>query len=175
MSKVKRAASNVPVPRDQEEANRFLQRIGETQRRRAEIQIELDESVAAMKVRFEKAARPFAEEEEVLVQGLQLWAEANRAALTRDGATKTVRMQAGEILWRVRPPSVRVTDAESVIAFLQASGLDRFVRTKNEVDKDALLREPAVAAAVPGVKVGSAGEQFVVEPVKLSLSKGARA
>ena len=39
-----------------------------------------------------------------LGQGVQIWAEANRNDLTRDGRTKTAKFAAGEISWRTRPP-----------------------------------------------------------------------
>ena len=101
---------------------------------------------------------------------MQLWAEAHRESLTAGGKSKTVQLPAGEIAWRQRPPSVRIRDAAGVLVALAAAGLSRFVRVKQEIDKEAMLREPAVASAVPGVSIGSAGEEFVVTPHEVTLA-----
>ena len=42
----------------------------------------------------------------------------------------------------------------------------RFLRTKHELDKEAILKEATDAAReIPGVRVATGGEDFVVEPV----------
>ncbi|GGG30821.1 hypothetical protein GCM10010964_18410 [Caldovatus sediminis] len=169
-TRLKRPAEAVPAPRDREEANGYLARLGEIARVRALIQAALDEEVARRKAQAEAEAAPLAAEAERLTRGLQLWAEANRAALTEGGRIKTVKLPAGEIGWRARPPSVRIARTAEVIAALQRLGLTRFLRIKTEVDKEAMLREPEAARAVPGVSIASGGEDFVVQPAALALA-----
>lgn len=169
MTKVKRKAGDVRAPADADEASRFLARIGEIDRHVAAIQILLDTEVAQAKTKAEAQVKPLSEECDRLTRGLQLWAEANREALTNGGRTKTVALPAGEISWRQRPPSVRLRDVAAVLADLGRLGLTRFIRRKEEVDKEALLREPSVAATVPGVAIASGGEDFVVAPIELPL------
>jgi phage host-nuclease inhibitor protein Gam len=171
-ARTKRPAAGVPVPADFAGANVLLTRIGAIQRDLGVIQAALDETVASAKARAEAEAKPLTTEMEALTKGLQIWAEANRPALTMMGRSKTVQMPAGEIAWRQRPPSVRIRDAAGVLVAITRLGLDRFIRRKEELDKEALLREPAVAASIPGVTIGSAGEDFVVTPAALPLAEG---
>jgi len=172
MTRVKRQAEAARVPRDMTEANAMLARIGAVQRDQVVIQAALEESVAAAKARAEAEAKPLVAEIEALTRGLQVWAEAHRHDLTGGGRSKTVQMPAGEIAWRQRPPSVRLRDAAGVLVALGALGLARFIRVKQEVDKEAMLREPAVAGAVPGVSIASAGEEFCVVPAEVALREG---
>jgi len=168
-TRVKRAAETVRAPADRAEAEAMLGRIGELTRDLAMRQAALDEEVAAAKLEAERAAAQPQAELADLTRGLQLWAEANREALTDGGRTQTVRLASGEVGWRRRPPRVTVTNGDAVVELMLSQGLERFVRTKRELDRERMLAEPAAAGAVPGVKIGSAGEDFVVTPVSLEM------
>ena len=170
--RVKAKAVAAAVPRDQVEANWMVAELGEALRQRALIQAALDEAVQNAKARAEAEAEPIRARIGELQQGLQIWAEANRATLLA-GGRKSVELPAGELGWRLRPPSVRIAGVAAVVATLKALGLTRFLRIKEEIDKHAMLREPEVAGAVPGVTIGSAGEEFYVAPVGVELSGGA--
>lgn len=64
-------------------------------------------------------------------------------------------------------PSVKVTGVAAVLAYLKGkTTLARFVRTKDEINKDAILNEADLFAAgqVPGIRIVSGVEDFVVEP-----------
>ncbi len=176
MTRLKRKSEGVLAPRDDAEADGFLARIGQIQRTCQKAQAEFDEQVAAAKQVMEASLAPQIAEADRLTRGLQLWAEANRDRLTDGGKRKTVAMPAGEIGWRQRPPSVRLSGGvAAIVATLTELGLTRFLRVKTEVDKEAMLREPDAVAQVPGVKIGSEGEDFVVTPVSLELSGSAAA
>lgn len=172
MSKrVKAKAVEVPVPKDSGEANVFVGELGEAMRQRQLIQTALEETVAAAKAKAEQEAAPLNARIAGLSKGLQVWAEAHRDELLRPGR-KSVELPAGEIGWRLRPPSVRISGVAAVIGTLKALGLTRFLRVKEEIDKKALLKEPDVAGSVPGVTVGSEGEEFFVAPIGVELSDG---
>jgi phage host-nuclease inhibitor protein Gam len=168
-ARLKRAAETAPVPQDMEAAAAQVARIGAIERELTLAGAALAESVAAIKAQAEAAALPLKLEIEGLHRGLLIWAEANREALTHGGRTKTVKLSSGEIAWRDRPPSVRLRDAEAVLEALRAMQLGRFIREKQEVDREAMLRERDLAATVPGVTIGSAGEEFVVTPTEARL------
>ena len=51
-----------------------------------------------------------------------------------------------------------------VLAYLVEHGMEEFLRRKIEIDKAAMLGMPDRAADIPGVTIGSKGEEFVVEP-----------
>lgn len=168
--RVKRAAEDAPVPADLASAAASVARIGEIQRTLIVAEAALAETIAKAKEAAEAEAAPLKRELELLTRGVQVFAEARREELTHGGRTKTVKLSTGEIAWRDRPPSVRIRDVGAVIEVLQARQLARFIREKLEVDREAMLREPALAASVPGVVIGSAGEEFVVTPAQADLA-----
>ncbi|WP_439547822.1 host-nuclease inhibitor Gam family protein [Falsiroseomonas sp.] len=169
--KAKAVANTVPVPQDAMEADAFVQRIGDAQRRALVLKAALDETIAAAKKRAEAEAATIAQQIQDATRGLQIWADANRTRLTREGATKTVRMPSGEIAWRMRPASISIKEAEKVLeALLADKKLGRFVRTKHEIDKEALLKEPVAAAAIDGITVKSGIEDFVVTPAGMQMA-----
>ncbi|WP_341276109.1 host-nuclease inhibitor Gam family protein [Actinobacillus equuli] len=85
-------------------------------------------------------------------------------SLTKNGKQKTGYFNTGEVQWRQNPPSVRVTKAEQVIENLKLLGLTQFIRTKEEINKDAILLEPETAQTVAGITIRTGTEEFVVKP-----------
>jgi phage host-nuclease inhibitor protein Gam len=168
-ARMKRAAEDAPVPADLASAAATLARIGQIQRDLTLAEAALNETIAQAKEWAEAQCAPLKRELELATRGLQIFAEARREELTNGGRTKTVKLSSGEIAWRDRPPSVRIRDQGAVIEVLQARQLSRFIREKLEIDREAMLREPALAAQVPGVVIGSAGEEFVVTPAQAEL------
>ncbi len=164
MTRTKRKAETVPAARDQAEAERFIARIGELQRDLLLGQTALAEAIAKLKEDAAAAAAALQAEADQLVRGLQLWAEANRHALTDGGKRKTVALAGGTIAWRLAPPAVTIKGAEKVLQHLLDHGMEEFLRRKIEIDKAAMLGMPDRAAEIPGVTIGSRGEEFVVEP-----------
>lgn len=169
-ARVKSAAVAVVVPQTRDQVVEAIAEIGRRQRERDRITAQMNDELAAVKQRFEQAARPHAEAIRSLTQGVQIWCEANRAALTEGGRTKTARLASGEVRWRMTPPKIVLKGIETVLQALRMSGLQRFIRTKEEVNKDALLMEPAVARLVPGVSVVQA-EEFVIVPFETELEE----
>jgi phage host-nuclease inhibitor protein Gam len=168
--RLKRVAETAPVPADVPSAAASLARIGVLQRDLVVAEAALAETLADAKAAAEAAAAPLKAEIEMLTRGLQIWAEARRDDLTQGGRVKTFSLSTGDIAWRTRPPSVRLRDPNAVIETLQRMQMGRFLREKIEIDREAMLREPALAATVPGVTIGSAGEEFVVTPASAYLS-----
>ena len=70
----------------------------------------------------------------------------------------------GEVQWRVRPPSVALTKPDEVVNVLERLGLERFVRTKKEVNKDAILIEKDAVMGIAGIKIKSGVEDFAIIP-----------
>ena len=99
-----------------------------------------------------------------LQTGVQTWCEAHRTELTQSGKTKTVNLITGQVLWRVRPPSVSIRGTNAVIELLKNKGLERFVRIKEEANKEAMLADPDTVRTIPGISIVSGIEDFVIEP-----------
>jgi len=66
---------------------------------------------------------------------------------------------------------VRVTGVDAVLDFLRRLGLDRFIRRKEEINREAILNEPEAVACIPGITISQA-EDFVVSPFEVELSQG---
>ena len=98
--------------------------------------------------------------------GIQTWCEANRVALCGDGDRlgKTVNLVTGEVSWRMRPPSVVIRGADSVVDTLLRHGLERYVRTTHVPNKEAMLADPEGVRGIAGVSIQSGVEDFIVVP-----------
>lgn len=161
------AAQGVLQSRD--EVVDAIAEIGRSTRERVRIETEMNDELATIRERYETEAQPYAERVRDLILGVQGWVEAHREELTNGGKTKTVSFPTGDVKWRITPPSVAVRGAEAVIAWLRTQAMDRFVRIKEEVNKEGLLNEPEVAKTVPGVTI-SQREEFVIEPFEVALA-----
>ena len=97
-------------------------------------------------------------------KAIQAWCESHRDELTKNGKQKTGYFNTGEVQWRQSPPSVRVMKADQVIENLKLLGLVQFIRTKEEINKDAILLDPATASTVSGITIKAGMEEFNVKP-----------
>lgn len=169
-TRLKAAAVDHPVPQSREEVIAAVREIGEQQRTRVRIETEMNDALAAVRETYERQAAPLAARIQALTRGVQTWCEAHRDELTQGGKVKTARLASGEVLWRTRPPSVRITGAEAVIDALKRLHLGRFVRAKEEVNKEAILNEPEAVRDVRGITI-SQGEDFVIKPFETELEE----
>lgn len=72
--------------------------------------------------------------------------------------------------WRQRPPSVSVRGTDSVIEHLHKLGFEEFIRTKEEVNKEAMLLNPERAKTVNGVTIKTGVEDFVITPFEQEVN-----
>lgn len=163
-------AEAIPAPQTKDQAAAAIAEIGRRQRQCARIQAAMNDKLARTKERFERAAAIHTERVKGLILGVQAWCEAHRAELTEDGKTKTAAFASGEVSWRLRPPSVTVRGADDVIENLKKLGLERFVRTKEEINKEAILAETAAVEGIKNIKIDQ-GEDFIVKPFETALEE----
>lgn len=169
-TRVKVAAADRPVPQTQEQAIEAIAAIGAHQRERARIQADMNDELARIKQKFEDLARPHNEEIQALSAGVHTWAEANREDLTHGGKVKTAILSSGKVSWRLRPPRVLLRNVVKVIEALRALGMGQYIRVKEEVDKEAILRDPDLVKHVGGISI-SQGEDFVIQPFEMDLEE----
>jgi phage host-nuclease inhibitor protein Gam len=101
-----------------------------------------------------------------------MFAEANRDRLTGGGKVKFASFATGKISWRSRPAKVSIRGAEDVMEAIKAMGLAaRFIRVKEEPNKEAMLEDRQTAAMIKGISIGSEGEDFIVEPFETELQE----
>jgi phage host-nuclease inhibitor protein Gam len=172
-TRIKSAAAAVDVPQNRESAASAVAAIGIANRELQRINADMNDALAACKEAYEIEAEPYRLRIQELTDGLQIFAEANRAALTNGYKVKTVALTTGEITWRMNPPSVRLTDTEeSVIAWCTQHGLEEFIRRTPTLNREAVKANPDEAKHVPGLRIGQS-EAFVVTPFEAELSEAA--
>lgn len=166
-----KSTSTVQACQSKADAMRDIKAIGDLQRELGRIEADINDRLAEMT----KAAAPRIQQlREALTElqaGVQTWCEANRVEICGKG--KSANLVTGEVSWRQRPPSVSITKADEVIGRLRGLGLLRFVRTKEEVNKEAILAEPAEVAGIKGIKVVTGVEDFVITPFEVDVGEAA--
>ena len=150
---------------NREECAEHIRKIGDLQGEVARLAADYDEHIRMLKEEHHAQTVNLNEEIKSLQGEVQAFCEANRAALTQDGKVKTVDFGTGYVKWRAGKPSCVVSNPADVVALLKAKGLYRLISVKEEVDKHAVLKEPAVVADIAGVQVIHGEEKFVIEPV----------
>lgn len=164
-----RAIEDAPQTKDEVAVQIAL--IGGKERERQIIEAQMNDELAAIREKYESKARPLAEEINQLFIGVQGWCEAHRDELTMNGKVKTHAFCSGEVKWRTRPPSVSLKNIEQVIEALKSLDLKRFIREKEEVNKEAILAEPEAVKGVRGITIKKDEEDFVIEPFKTELEQ----
>lgn len=168
--KTKTLGVNLPVPQSRDDAAETLRMIGETNRQIARIEADMNDKIAKLKDEAEKLASPLKDQVVARTEGLKVWAEANRDQLTNSGKVKFADLGTGKISWRLRPASVRITGVDRVIEAIKKLGFAAFLRTKEEVNKEAMLADPEKARMIAGISIGSEGEDFIAEPFEAEIS-----
>ncbi|MDF3868726.1 host-nuclease inhibitor Gam family protein [Pseudomonas denitrificans (nom. rej.)] len=156
------AAVYVPQHRDQVVAD--IKSIGDLQRELTRLETAMNDEIGKITERYSSPAEDLKQRITVLQTGVQSWCEANRAELTENHRVKFANLVTGEVQWRIRPPSVSVRGADAVLELLRTKNLIRFIRVKEEVNKEAILNEPDAVVGLPGVTVHRGIEDFAIVP-----------
>ena len=169
-ARAKRMATNYPVPQSTDDCDDMIRALGDVRREIARIDADMGDKLAETKEKFETRAQPLKEKAEELLGGVETFCAANRDRLTNGGKVKFATLKNGEVKWRVRPPKVTVRGKDNILDALRELGLSRFIRVKEDINKEAMLEEPDAVKSIKGLTIGSEGEDFVVEPFESSLS-----
>lgn len=170
--KMKTQGTNVPVPQDDSEAREAIREIGDLNREVLRIEAEMNDKIAALQEEYGARVAPLRESATAKIEGLRMFAEVNRDRLTRGGKVKFHKFATGEISWRLRPAKVTIRGKDAVIEAIKAARLGKkFLRVKEDINKEAMLEDRATAAALAGVTIGSDGEDFLVEPFETELKE----
>lgn len=189
MVKAKAAAADVRIPQNRDEAAAMIKEYDASAREVARIESAMNAALIKTKADAEAKAKPHVDRAVELFKGLQLYCEANRQQLLGNSGLKTVDFGTGAVKWRWNPPKVRITGGEEAvvdrIAAKKAEAMVRndvhteaaygnFLRVKIEIDKEAMLKDPALARTIEGVSIGRGGETFEVEPFGAEISEAAQ-
>lgn len=142
-----------------------LARIAEIRADKAEAARAYEAHVEELKRALDASASLLDAEEALLVAAIQDWAEANRRKLTSDGRRKSFALGAGRAGWAKGKDRVEIADGaeEAIMARMRALDLTRFLRVKETIDKQALLKEPRLALTFAGVAIVEGVEAFFLE------------
>lgn len=170
MTRKNRVKTNaIPAPKTRSDAERLLAEIGDHQRELSDLEIQMNQEIEEIKEHFNKHAKPLNEKIEQKFEGLHVWAEAHRDELCQ-GGRKSVELATGRIAWRLTPKKVSLSNTAKVLESLKKLGLSRFIRTKEEVDKDAVLADPDAVEGIKGISL-SQREEFAAVPAETEIER----
>ena len=174
MTRMKTPAITVPAPQNIQEATALMRQLGELDSQIKRIEADLNDAIGALKEKAGTEVDPLKQRIKEITTAMQAWASANRNSLTEGGKRKSFQLATGWIMWRNRPPSVGVRGKESVIQVLLERGLERFLHTTYEINKEAILAAEdrvEITSQVRGLTLKTGIEDFVLEPYKVELCK----
>ncbi|HIF3110330.1 TPA: host-nuclease inhibitor Gam family protein [Salmonella enterica] len=168
-SRLKAAAASY-TPQSREQVSVDIKKIGDIQRELTRIETDANDQIAIIMNQNTPKIEALRAELDVLQKGVQTWCEANRSSITR-GDSKTANLITGEVAWRKKPDSVNLKGVEIVIETLKKLKLDRFIRRKEEVNKDAILADREAVKGITGISIASGKETFSITPFEQEIEK----
>ncbi|EBI4325636.1 host-nuclease inhibitor protein Gam [Salmonella enterica] len=168
-SRLKAAAASY-TPQSKEQVSVDIKKIGDIQRELTRIEADANDQIAVIMNQNTPKVEALRAELDVLQKGVQTWCEANRSSITK-GSSKTANLITGEVSWRTKPDSVSIKGAELVLEALKKLKLDRFIRRKEEINKDAILADKKAVENIKGISIVSGKEVFSITPFEQEIEK----
>jgi len=158
-------SDKIKIPRTKIEADQLIGKIGKLQARGTTISRIAATRLAEIEKETKERTSKIAGEIGTCLVALFGFFSEHQKELTENGKINRVFWPSGEteIFSTVPKVTVSAKQEERVISLLKASGLDRFVRIREEVIKDAIGIEPEAVAGIEGIKV-TRTEKFLVRP-----------
>ena len=167
-TRLKTPAASSAVPQSKNEVALYIKNLGDVQREFERSKAEMNDAIAGITKSYQPVLEAQQARMTALQSGIQTWCEANRATLC-DGMRKNANLVTGEVAWRLRPPSVTIRGADTVIETLLRMDLSRFVRTKEEINKEAMLNEPDAVRGIAGITINRGVEDFSITPFQATV------
>jgi len=168
MASRKKTLAAVWVCQSKEMVMESIRNLGDAQRELTRLETEINDQIAAITAAHKGEIEALKTRIETLVSGIQPWCEAHRSELLKDGG-KEANLVTGLVRWRQRPPSVSIRGMPKVLEMLRVMGLSRFIRSKDEPNKEAMLADPNAVAGIPGISIVTGVEDFVIEPFEVEV------
>ncbi|EJI5073110.1 host-nuclease inhibitor Gam family protein [Salmonella enterica] len=169
VSRLKAAAASY-TPQSKEQVSVDIKKIGDIQRELTRIETDANDQIAVIMNQNTPKIEALRAELDVLQKGVQTWCEANRSSITK-GSSKTANLITGEVAWRTKPDSVSIKGVELVLEALKKLKLDRFIRRKEEINKDAILADKKAVENIKGISIVSGKEVFSITPFEQEIEK----
>ncbi|EFS0442331.1 host-nuclease inhibitor protein Gam [Salmonella enterica subsp. enterica serovar Newport] len=165
-----KAAAAFYTPQSKEQVSVDIKKIGDIQRELTRIEADANDQIAVIMNQNTPKIEALRAELDVLQKGVQTWCEANRSSITK-GSSKTANLITGEVAWRTKPDSVSIKGVELVLEALKKLKLDRFIRRKEEINKDAILADKKAVENIKGISIVSGKEVFSITPFEQEIEK----
>ena len=146
-----------------------IRALGDAQRELTRVETEINDQIAAITAERKGEIEAIKTRIETLTGGIQTWCEAHRVELLAGGG-KEANLITGLVKWRQRPPSVSIRSVEKVLETLRSLGLGRFIRSKDEPNKEAMLADPKAVSGIAGITIVTGIEDFVIEPFEVEVA-----
>ncbi|EHN1693782.1 host-nuclease inhibitor Gam family protein [Salmonella enterica subsp. enterica serovar Newport] len=169
VSRLKAAAASY-TPQSKEQVSVDIKKIGDIQRELTRIEADANDQIAVIMNQNTPKIEALRAELDVLQKGVQTWCEANRSSITK-GSSKTANLITGEVAWRTKPDSVSIKGVDLVLEALKKLKLDRFIRRKEEINKDAILADKKAVENIKGISIVSGKEVFSITPFEQEIEK----
>lgn len=161
---------------DREAVSNEIAEIAELRRKIIERSIAKDRALDGIRKRHDAFIATLQAKLQTKATRVHAWMVENRDKETRNRKTKTVKFSSGICRWRINPPSLLVARGRgaAALAFLLIMGQRwrQFVRIKKpEINKDALLANPEMAAKVPGITIQKDVEVFAIVPNETEIEE----
>ena len=165
-SKKKLQITVMEIPTSIDEVNDSVSAIAKKQAEINAVAKEYGEKILDIQNEAAKKSSILSEEINRLFAGVYSFCESNRPELTKDGK-KTIELPSGVICWRFNPPSVALrTSAKKAIEALRKAKLNKFIRIKREINKEAILAHSEDVANISGIEIVQM-ETFNIKPYEL--------
>ena len=164
-----KAVAQSYVPQTRNEVADHIDLIGTAQRELQRIELNIDDVVSKLRLEQQPKIEQLTQTIADLSKGVQTWCEANRDSITDNGKVKSANLTTGEVNWRQRPPSVKTRASAQLFEKLKRLGFSFFIRSKEELDKDAILAKPQTAKDA-GIEIITGVEDFVITPFEQKLA-----
>ncbi|MDR2187019.1 MAG: host-nuclease inhibitor Gam family protein [Azonexus sp.] len=168
MTKRKTTAATF-VCQSKEQTMEAIRALGDAQRELLRIETTINDQIAAATAARKEDIDALKMRIDTLTTGIQGWCEANRAHLLAGGG-KEANLITGLVKWRQRPPSVSIRAVDKVLAALRSLGLTRFIRAREEPNKEAMLADPRAVSGIVGINIVTGVEDFVIEPFEVEVA-----
>ncbi|MGG4624334.1 host-nuclease inhibitor Gam family protein [Serratia odorifera] len=156
-------------PRNRDDIAEAIKRLGELDREMSALENELNEKISQLTDRYMTSIKQSKSQYQRLYQDIAIWCEANKERLLTDDGKKSVNLITGEVKWRIRPPAVIVNDPQQALAALKRFGLNQFIRTRETINKEAILHQPEQIKGIAGIAILEGQEDVIVTPYEKAL------
>ncbi len=152
----------ITAPSSKAEVAEAIRQLGAARRAFDTERAAMNDEISTITKRYQPKLEDLEQRAQALEEAISTWCTSHRTELCGDGS-KTATFVSGSVSWRARPASVRITDADNVIDTLRRLGLDHMIRTKTEINKQAILANQDAVKGIKGVEIVAGTEAIAIE------------